>query len=313
MKVDTSTRVHVVRCGDAQYRKQRKGDSGKLDPSFREPKPPEDAGVMDEISRRNSAAELVGTRLVGRELGEGLDLDGIDARGVAASHAPAGLAAISSRQGLWIAEMDKDDGPFLSKAKCQDKNVKLLDLGSVSWSPPSGRPGCLAAVNKRCVLLWDAEKSEVCGNFESGGGQRSLTDLHWEHVLVTGGMDGSVSIHDPRQLTKVAATFQAKAFGHMQVRCSRLNPSLIAGANAGTVLVWDIRAGNRPLHSIMAHVSNKIGTVDWHPRKAEELMTCSPTEPDVKVGCPPTLATSCTARLHALFRRSFEFAFDSLT
>jgi len=68
------------------------------------------------------------------------------------------------------------------------------------------------------VLLWDAAKEQVCGNLESGERQqRSLTDLHWGTLLVTGSMDGSVCVHDERDLRKFAAVFNTRTIGHTQV------------------------------------------------------------------------------------------------
>jgi len=92
----------------------------------------------------------------------------------------------------------------------------------VAWCPSSSRPGWLGAVRQRSVLLWDAAKEQVCGNLESGERQqRSLTDLHWGTLLVTGSMDGSVCVHDERDLRKFAAVFNTRTIGHTQVRAKR--------------------------------------------------------------------------------------------
>jgi hypothetical protein len=50
----------------------------------------------------------------------------------------------------------------------------------------------------------------------------------------------------------------------------------------GTVHVWDLRGGRKPLCTVMAHVANTIGALDWNPAVPDELVTCSPTEQTVR-------------------------------
>lgn len=45
----------------------------------------------------------------------------------------------------------------------------------------------------------------------------------------------------------------------------------------------DLRQPKKPLSSIIAHVSNKVGKFDWgNNTTADQLVTCSPMECDVK-------------------------------
>ncbi|EKX31367.1 hypothetical protein GUITHDRAFT_149341 [Guillardia theta CCMP2712] len=224
-------------------------------------------------------------------------LAGLEVRDMSAHMGPQGTIAITSRQGLWFAVDDQlgrdgeeegrgDEGGGRSRrvepVVQKDAAGKWLDLGSVCWCPDAARAGWLAAVKQRSVMLWDAGLGAACGSSEAGGG-RSLTDVDWGPMLVAGSMDGMISVFDPRDVGSPVVSLLTKTIGHTQVRCCRRNSNLLASAHAGNVLVWDVRAGKRPLATMMAHVSNKVGKIDWSPCNAEELVTCSPTESEVKL------------------------------
>lgn len=66
------------------------------------------------------------------------------------------------------------------------------------------------------------------------------------------------------------------------MRCSPLRSTLVASAHMGTVHVWDLRGGRKPLCTVMAHVANTIGALDWSPAVPDELVTCSPAEQTVR-------------------------------
>ncbi|KAJ1466525.1 hypothetical protein T484DRAFT_1756567, partial [Baffinella frigidus] len=156
--------------------------------------------------------------IIGREVGTGVPLLGVDIRNVRSEHAPDGLVALTSRQGLWFARLSGTDAPStFSRAAYKESTGKWPDLGPLAWCPDSARPGWLGAIQQRSVVLWDAVKDQVCGNLESGGVQhRSLTDMDWGALLATGSMDGSVCLHDPRDLRKFAAVFNTHTPGHTQ-------------------------------------------------------------------------------------------------
>ncbi|MGB1593330.1 MAG: hypothetical protein ACPIOQ_11300 [Promethearchaeia archaeon] len=217
-------------------------------------------------------------------MGKRFPLDGIDVRAVAAANGPEGLVALSGRQGLWLASPEDSSGErCLTRAISKDTAGKWLDLGSVSWCPDLRKTGWLATVRQRTVLLWDAGISRACGNIELTASVRAVTDIHWGSHLATGAMDGSVRLHDHRDLRQVAAVFNSRSNGYTQVRINNTAPLLLASAHAGYLLVWDVRSPKRALSSIIAHVSNKVGKFDWgRHASADHIVTCSPMEYEVK-------------------------------
>jgi len=256
-------------------------------------------------------------RLLSIEVGKRFPLDGIDVRAIAAANGPEGLVALSGRQGLWLASPEDSSGErCLTRAITKDSAGKWLDLGSVSWSvsflsqalapalfwalhsalfplcsllccrhrcPDLRKAGWLGAVRQRSVLLWDAGVGRACGNIELSTSVRAVTDLRWGDHLVTGAMDGSVRLHDHRDLRQVVAVFGSKSNGHTQVRVNSKVPVLVASAHAGYLLIWDLRHPKKPLSSILAHVSNKVGKFDWgHQSTSDQIVTCSPMESEVK-------------------------------
>ena len=149
--------------------------------------------------------------------------------------------------------------------------------------PDLRKAGWLGAVRQRSVLLWDAGVGRACGNIELSTSVRAVTDLHWGDHLVTGAMDGSVRLHDHRDLRQVVAVFGSKSNGHTQVRVNSKVPVLVASAHAGYLLIWDLRHPKKPLSSIFAHVSNKVGKFDWGQQStSDQIVTCSPMESEVK-------------------------------
>ena len=223
-------------------------------------------------------------RLVSTEIGKRFPLNGIDVRAIAGANAPEGLVALSGRQGLWLASPEDSSGErHLTRAITKDASGKWLDLGSLSWCPDLRRAGWLGVVRQRSVLLWDAGVGRTCGNIEMSASVRALTDVHWGEYLVTGAMDGSVCLHDHRDLKRTVAVFSSKSNGHTQVRINSKAPVLVASAHAGYLLIWDLRHPKKPLSSIIAHVSNKVGKFDWGQQtSADQIVTCSPMESEVK-------------------------------
>jgi hypothetical protein len=161
-------------------------------------------------------------RLLGIEVGRRFPLDGVDVRAIAAANGPEGLVALSGRQGLWLAAPEDSSGErCLTRAISKDAAGKWLDLGSVSWCPELRKTGCLAAVRQRSVLLWDAGVGRSSGTVDLPASVRAVTDLHWGDHLVTGGMDGSVRMHDHRDVRHVVCVFSSKVNGHTQVSVNR--------------------------------------------------------------------------------------------
>ncbi len=116
------------------------------------------------------------------QIGEPLDVSGVDVRSLAAAWAPKGVVALTSRKGLWIAEIptDPNEEASLSRAPLKDASGKWLDCGASAWCPLSTRRGWLGVLSNRTALLWDAQRSVVGSRIDSGGdGQRSLTDIDW--------------------------------------------------------------------------------------------------------------------------------------
>ena len=114
-------------------------------------------------------------------------------------------------------------------------------------------------------------------------------------------MDGSICLHDHRDLKRTVAVFSSKSNGHTQVRINSKSPVLVASAHAGYLLIWDLRNPKKPLSSIIAHVSNKVGKFDWGQQtSADQIVTCSPMESEVKswkvraarMDVPPTPVSS---------------------
>jgi hypothetical protein len=223
-------------------------------------------------------------RLVSIEVGKRFVLNGIDVRAIAAASAPEGLVALSGRQGLWLASPEDASGErHLTRAITKDAAGKWIDLGSTSWCPDLRKTGWLGAVRQRSVLLWDAGVGRACGAVEMPGNVRAVTDMHWGEYLATGAMDGSVRLHDHRDLRHTVAAFSSKSIGHTQVRINAKVPVLVASAQAGYIQIWDLRQPKKPLSSIIAHISNKVGKFDWgRQTSADQIVTCSPMESEVK-------------------------------
>jgi hypothetical protein len=228
-------------------------------------------------------------RLVSIEVGRRFPLEGMDVRSVAAANGPEGLIALAGRQGLWMASPEDSSGErCLTRAIAKDAMGKWLDLGSVSWCPDLRKTGWLAVVRQRTVMLWDAGFGRACGNIELSASVRAVTDLHWGDHLVTGAMDGSVRLHDYRDVRQTVAVFNSRSNGYTQVRVSSKSPVMVASAHAGYLLIWDARRPQKPLSSIIAHVSNKVGKFDWGKHStSDHIVTCSPMESEVKRSAAP--------------------------
>lgn len=116
------------------------------------------------------------------QIGEPLDVSGVDVRSLAAAWAPTGIVALTSRKGLWIAEIPTEphEELSLSRALLKDASGKWLDCGAAAWCPLSTRRGWLGVLSNRSALLWDVQRSITGSRIDSGGdGQRSLTDIDW--------------------------------------------------------------------------------------------------------------------------------------
>lgn len=133
---------------------------------------------------------------------------------------------------------------------------------------------------------------------------RPVSDVAWSPadpmLLATCSADTKTHLWDIRAPQRPVQTLAAYTGSAVQVEWNRVDPFTLATAHDGEVRVWDTRAANRdnkPLVLVTAHMQ-KIYGLDWHPHRAQELLTCS-EDKTVKVWdvmqprvCQGSLATS---------------------
>ena len=221
-----------------------------------------------------------------------LNFESIDVRRIAAcGHDPTNPLALASRQGLWLAhplsECESQADLLPDRCGIKDAAGRWPDFACLSWCPHQSRQGLIAASAQRTVWLWDSTHAVVHRRIDSGGdgtAHRAITDVDWSSsTLVTAARDGTVTLHDIRDLRSSNTVLNCKVQGFTQVRSSRAKSELVATGNGGSIMLWDLRSPGRPFQTVICHVSNRLGQFDWHSSNCDEIATCSPTEGEVKL------------------------------
>lgn len=172
--------------------------------------------------------------------------------------------ALGSGMYIWNAT----DGNILQLFQKEENQY----ISSVKWLKEGNVLG--VGDSEGSVQLWDVANTKLIRTMTGHTGR--ITSLDWnQHILCSGGRQGSILLHDVRVAQHLVATLR----GHTQEVCgltwSPDGKMLASGGNDNMVHLWD-PSELRPIHSISEHQS-AVKAVSWCPWQKGVLATAGGT------------------------------------
>lgn len=197
------------------------------------------------------------------------------------------LAVLAGRKGLHLVDLE---APFVPAATLHHQTK--WDVPVVKCHPLVPFRAHVASTSNHNTLIWSIADAVSRDDSASSpqppllatlrAHTRPVSDVAWSPaepwVLATSAADAKTHLWDLRTpaspvLTLGGASFTASAC--QAVAWNRVSATSVATAHDGDVRIWDTRASDRaPAVAITAHMQ-KIYGLDWHPTRADELVTCS--------------------------------------
>ncbi|TYZ63145.1 hypothetical protein PybrP1_008228 [[Pythium] brassicae (nom. inval.)] len=211
--------------------------------------------------------------------------------GALAVDATGALGVLAGRKGLHLVDLE---APFVPAATLHHQTK--WDVSVVKCHPLVPFRAHVASTSNHNTLIWSIAHAlgDSGSSVSSGAPQqqpllatlrahtRPVSDVAWSPadpwVLATCSADTKTHLWDIRTPPTPVLTLCAFSSSATQVAWSRVDGASLATAHDGDVRVWDTRASGGaskgPAVTITAHMQ-KIYGLDWHPTRADELVTCS--------------------------------------
>ncbi|DAZ97190.1 TPA: hypothetical protein N0F65_003821 [Lagenidium giganteum] len=202
--------------------------------------------------------------------------------------ATGSFGVLAGRKGLHLIDLE---APYMPA--CTLHHQTKWDVTVVKCNPHVLFKGHVASTSNHNTLIWNignatgggaSSKASIAGSTQPliatlRAHTRPVSDVSWSPseptILATCSADTKTHLWDIRTPQRPVQTLCAFTTSAIQVEWNRVDQTSIATAHDGEVRIWDTRASDKmPAVQITAHMQ-KIYGIDWHPRRMDELVTCS--------------------------------------